>query len=391
MAEGEPWHLKYRPRQFGELVGQDVNATILRRMVAEGKVVHGICLAGPRGTGKTSTARIISAAYNCTAPTSDGEPCTKCEQCIEIRRGVSVDVQELDAASHGLVDDIRKLVEDAQYVASDAEYRIYVLDEAHSMSRQAFDAMLKVLEEPPRKTIFILCTTQFDRLPDTITSRCMVMEYRALSLTALVGRLGQIAAWEGVQAGEDALTMIARAARGGMRDAIMSLEQAALYGQNNITKDVAAQVVGDVPFSVFHKLFTAQVEGSMFHVLELLRGLFQKQGDISTILRGYLEFLRDYVLVHGGAASLTTLTRQEAKALREIVVERERIFHCTDIIVEALAEARRRITYARLHAELALLQCILVLAGEGRQVGNGARTEQSEAARIAQLFGGRVL
>jgi len=297
----------------------------------------------------------------------------------------------MDAASHGLIADIRKLATDAQYVGADGSYRVYVLDEAHSMSRQAFDAMLKILEEPPRRVMFILCTTEFDKLPETITSRCMIFGYRALTQRAIAERLRQIAEAEQVEAADDQLTRIARASRGGLRDAVMLLEQLALYGENTITDEALDSVIGEVPFAYFISIFRRQIASDTGGLVKELRELFEKHGDVSGVLSGYLEFLRDYALVKAGAGSATELSRAEVKELQRIDVDLARIFRCADRVSVAVGEVRRRIVRGRLQAELAMMECALVLSGELRAAAPEASEVTEAAQTAADLLGGRVL
>jgi len=221
---------KWRPTAFAEVSGQDHIVTTLRNALKSGQVAHAYLFSGPRGTGKTTMARILAKALNCANKT-DGEPCNECHACQAIARGNAMDLVELDAASNRGIDEVRDLRERIAYSPSDLTYKVYLLDEVHMLTTPAFNALLKTLEEPPPHAYFILATTESHKLPDTIISRCQRYDFRRVPMDAIVARLGFIAGQEGFSLSDQSLGAIARAARGGLRDAITLMEQAtARYG-----------------------------------------------------------------------------------------------------------------------------------------------------------------
>ena len=235
---------RWRAQRFEEVVGQDPIVSTLRRAVATDRIVHAYLFVGPRGTGKTSTARILAKAINCTNRADDGEPCDTCPACVSIRDGRALDVIEIDAASHGLVDDARDLVMRALTAPADLRRRVYIIDEVHMLSPHAFNALLKLIEEPPDHVVFILATTDTHRVPPTIISRTQRYDFRRLPTDVIAGKLTRITTAEGVTADPAALELIARLADGGMRDAESLLDQVMAYAGDQVAEASVREAVG---------------------------------------------------------------------------------------------------------------------------------------------------
>ncbi len=274
---------RWRAQRFEELVGQDPIVSTLRRAVATDRVVHAYLFVGPRGTGKTSTARILAKAINCTNRADDGEPCDTCPACISIRDGRALDVIEIDAASHGLVDDARDLVMRALTAPADLRRRVYIIDEVHMLSPHAFNALLKLIEEPPDHVVFILATTDTHRVPPTIISRTQRYDFRRLPTDVIAGKLTRITNAEGVNADPAALELIARLADGGMRDAESLLDQVMAYAGDQVAEASVRDAVGLADEEAIGALLDALLAGDGSDALHRIADLSDSGRDLGQV------------------------------------------------------------------------------------------------------------
>src|ERR1700759_1853349 len=239
---------KYRPQTFAELIGQDAMVTTLGNAIKRGRLAHAFLLTGVRGVGKTSTARLIAKALNCIGPDGQGgptiDPCGICEPCTAIAEGRHIDVIEMDAASHTGVDDVREIIEAVRYAAVSARYKIYIIDEVHMLSRNAFNALLKTLEEPPAHVKFLFATTEVNKVPVTVLSRCQRFDLRRIPAEKLAAHFAEVSKAEGVEVEPDALAMIASAAEGSARDGLSILDQAIAHGAGAVTATQVRDMLG---------------------------------------------------------------------------------------------------------------------------------------------------
>ncbi|MEO6193976.1 MAG: DNA polymerase III subunit gamma/tau [Thermoanaerobaculia bacterium] len=306
---------KWRPQNFSSLVGQEPIVTALRNALQEGRIAQAYLFSGIRGVGKTTAARVLAKALNCErGPAAD--PCNECMPCIEITRGSDLDVIEVDAATYSKVEQVRDLTESLKYGPARNRYKVVVLDEIHRLSRQAFDALLKIVEEPPPHLVFIFATTEIDAVPATILSRCQEFHFRRVPSPALAAHLRTICEVEAIQASDTALRLIARAGEGSVRDSVALLDQLATFGSSTIADEDAVRLLGGLDTALFQTLIAGILTGDSAAVSAAVRRIEDEGWDPRHVYGQFLAFCRDALhLAMGGSPGQVDLPGEEAQAL----------------------------------------------------------------------------
>ena len=300
---GEVLYRKWRPQTFYEVVGQETVTTTLRNAVRAGRVGHAYLFSGPRGTGKTSTGRILAKSVNCLDP-QDGEPCNKCEACVSITESRCLDVVEIDAASNRGIDDIRNLRERVGYAAGTVRRKVYIIDEVHMLTDPASNALLKTLEEPPPHVMFVLATTELHKVLPTIISRCQSFNFRRLGLSSVVAKLGTVAEQEGVHAADDSLVLVARAAAGSLRDAENLLQQLVASQGVNLAEDEVRAALGVADRSLVLQLISNIVSQDIEAALRSVHAANQSGMDLRHFGRETVSLFRSLLLIRSGCADI---------------------------------------------------------------------------------------
>lgn len=372
---------QWRPQDFNALVGQKAVKTTLKNALASGKIAHAYLFSGPRGTGKTSMARILAKALNCEqGPTA--EPCGQCSNCQRIVQGTSLDVIEIDAASNTSVDNIRDLREQVAFTPAESRYKVYIIDEVHMLSTGAFNALLKTLEEPPAHAVFILATTDPQKVPATIQSRCQRFEFRRVTVDEIAEHLAMVAAGSGIEADADALRLIAIQAEGGMRDALSLLDQCGVMAKR-VTVATVREVLGIVGREALHELTGAIGRRQLPQALATLNLLLEQGKDVKQVLTELIEYLRALVLYLAVPDYEEIYLTDTKEALAELapLFGRDRLLAAEERLHSAIQELRGSMR-PRITAELCLLDLCRV---EGSTLAAlSARIEQLER----QLAGG---
>ena len=327
---------KYRSQTFGQLVGQKVVATTLRQAVEQDKISHAYLFSGPRGTGKTSVAKIFAKAMNCPHQ-KNGEPCNECYICQAITEGSLEDVIEIDAASNNGVDEIRDIRDKSTYAPSLAKHKVYIIDEVHMLSTGAFNALLKTLEEPTENVVFILATTELHKIPATILSRVQRFEFKSIKTKDIVAHIEWILQQENIGFENDAVQVIARRAEGGMRDALSILDQAlSLTQDNQLTTAISEEITGSISLVALDAYVTAVLTHDTSAALENLDVIFDSGKNMARFVTDLLQYLRDLLIVKTGGGN----THTSESFLDNLNTPQERLFDLIEIATRSLAEIK---------------------------------------------------
>ena len=307
---------KFRPLNFSEMVGQEHITRTLRNQVIEQRVGHAYLFNGGRGTGKTSAAKILARAVNCLNP-KDGEPCNECEICKAILSGSLTDVVEMDAASNNSVEDIRAIRDEVNFLPTRAKYRVYIIDEVHMLSTGAFNALLKTLEEPPEHVKFILATTEPQKLPATILSRCQRFDFKRISTQDIIKRLEIICKESNIQISKEALELIAILSEGAMRDAISILERCAAEQTEEINEDKVRDLVGIPKITYINKLAKGIINKEPEEAINIVNTILEEGKDIDNFLWELIKYIKD-ILVYKSTSKLEIYNQEEIKNIKEL-------------------------------------------------------------------------
>ena len=386
---------KYRPQKFSEVIGQEHVTRTLTNAIEQGRIAHGYIFSGHRGIGKTTVARILAMALNCrSADDPVAEPCGVCDSCTEIRAGNSVDVIEIDAATNRGIDEIRELREAARYRPARDRFKIYILDEAHQITDAAFNALLKILEEPPSHVVFMLATTQPEDIPQTIRSRCQHFSFRAVRFEQIVDQLTDLASREKIEADHDALALLAEAGDGSMRDALSIMDQAIASSSGRLTADSVRQLVGSAPSGVLEEVMQAVSQGASDEVLRRIDHLLNEGHSPTHFARQMVRFIRNATVakIAGPESSLLQISADERTRVSRVaeLFSEEDLARHLQIMLRTHSELGYR-QEQRFHLELGLLKMthaqrllpIEQLLSEAASAPTVAKTAPSSVARTS--------
>lgn len=350
---------KYRPQSFDEVLGQPAIVTTLKNAIKMGRLAHAYLFCGSRGTGKTTLARVFAKALNCQNPSEDLEPCNQCASCKEIAAGNSLDVLEIDGASHRGIDDIRQINETVGYSSSCGKYKIYIIDEVHMLTKEAFNALLKTLEEPPAKVLFIFATTEPHKVLPTILSRCQRFNLSRIPMEKIISKLERIAKDLNIEIEKEALHLLAQRADGGLRDAESLFDQIISFHEGKIKTETVADVLGIMPKDVLFTLDQAGKDGNFAVAFEIAHQIFSQGKDIIQFVDSITEHFRTLLLIKISGTNAPFLTLSEADKQRYEVSSKiytqEQCLTILDFLIEAQNQIRFQ-TSTRIALEAILLR-----------------------------------
>src|SRR5216110_3341259 len=358
MPEYQSLYRKYRSQTFGDLVGQEAASLALQGAIISARVAHAYLFSGSRGTGKTSAARLLAKALNCTGrPRESAEPCNRCQSCIEMTAGSALDLIEIDAASNRGIDEIRDLREKVNLAPAIGPYKVYIIDEAHMLTTEAFNALLKTLEEPPAHVIFVLATTEPHKIPLTVASRCQRFDFRRIETGAIAARLAMIVDQEKVRVDPQSLALLARLARGSMRDGITLLDQLISQGGEELTVQKTHELLGLADPDTLVRMLAIVTEGDGAKTLGELQRFYDAGGDVRQLVRGLLGAIREAALLSVGYQDAESLGGAASAGLERIgrAAGRNALLNLWKGSMEMEPELRKGAD-ARLLLEVTLLQ-----------------------------------
>ena len=385
--------LKYRPMTFSDVVGQEHVVKTLCHAIEAGRVANAYLFIGPRGIGKTTLSRIFAKALNCQSPEGP-EPCGKCTNCQEIAAGRSIDVVELDAASHNKVEDVKPIIDSVQFRPASSKYKIFIVDECHMLSNSAWNALLKTLEEPPPYVRFVFATTEGDKVLSTIVSRCQRFDLRRISTNDIVSRLEFICGKEGIKADPDALLAIARGAEGGMRDALSSLDQLVSFKGSEIKEEDALGVFGLVSRSALENLAGSILNGDVAGILGAIDGFDSAGKNMRRVAAELMGYFRNMAVVQAlgpGARSLEA-TPEQAKAISAQAkgVDPGRVFAICDLLAD-MEDKLRYVLSVRTLIEMSLIRASrIATTATVEELMRAVKALRGEAPRAAAPVAGAV-